>query len=192
MIASITGQASYIGDDHVVISINGIGLKVFAPGLLLSQLKIGQSISLYTYLVVREDLLALYGFESAQQRDLFVMLIGVSGIGPKTGLAILSNLTIDQIKKAVIENHPEILSRVPGIGGKTAPKIVLFLQGKFSDSEILKGLSTNSEVDTEVLQALTNLGYSVLESQAALQSIPRDAPEDVESRLKLALQYFAR
>lgn len=192
MIASITGKASFIGEDHLVISVGGIGLKVFAAKTLLVGVKTSQSISLFTHLIVREDLLALYGFESSQQRDLFIMLTNVSGIGPKTGLAILSNLSIDQIKQAVINNQPEILSRVPGIGSKTAPKIVLYLQGKFSAADTLAGLSGNTEIDTEVLQALTNLGYSVLESQAALQSIPRDTPSDVETRLKMALQYFTK
>jgi Holliday junction DNA helicase RuvA len=192
MIASITGQASYVGEDHVVVSISGIGLKVSTPKTLLTQIKIGQQISLFSYLVVREDLLALYGFETMQQRDLFTLLISVNGIGPKTGLAILSNLSIDQIKRAVINNQPEILSKVPGIGSKTAPKIILYLQGKFTDSDTLQSLSGNTDVDTEVLQALTNLGYSVLEAQSALQSLSRDAPQEVETRLKSALQYFSK
>lgn len=192
MIVSLTGQTSYLGQDHVVISINGVGFKIFAPKPLLAQMKIGQPISLFTHLVVREELLALYGFETIQQRDLFTILINVNGIGPKTGLAIISNLSIDQIKGAVVSNQPEILSKVPGIGGKTAAKIVLSLQGKFSDADTLGSLGMNTDVDTEVLQALTNLGYSVLEAQTALQSIPRDTPQEVEIRLKQALQYFSK
>jgi Holliday junction DNA helicase RuvA len=140
---------------------------------------------------VREDQLALYGFLTAEERDLFVHLIGVAGIGPKTGLATLSALTPDSARRAISMDQPEIFSKVPGIGKKTAQKIILDLQGKIQPLEPLEAASRLDDVDTEVLEALTALGYSVVEAQAALQSVGREESPDVEERLRKALQYFS-
>ena len=158
---------------------------------LIQQVKPGQSINLHTYLVVREDALALYGFETQEGRDYFKLLLGVSGIGPRLAVTILSTLTPEAIRRAVFSEQAEIFSRVPGVGMKTAQKILFNLQDKISSEEGYEPLAVMSEVDSEVMGALISLGYSVVEAQAALQSIPRDAPEDVETRLRMALVYFS-
>ena len=191
MISNVHGTISFIEDDALVVEIGGIGLKIHATKSTCKQAKTGERIYLYTHLVVREEILALYGFESQEERDLFSMFLGVSGIGPKTGLSILSTLNPDSIRKAILEGQVEILSRVPGIGKKTAAKVLLQLQGKIPVDSILGGNLVSSDVDTRVFEALTSLGYSVVEAQSALQSIPKDTACEVEERLKLALKYFS-
>jgi holliday junction DNA helicase RuvA len=114
----------------------------------------------------------------------------VSGVGPKMGLAILSTLSVEQLRAAVMREEAAILTRVPGIGKKTAEKIVFELKGKMGDS-VLQGLTVVDDTDAEVLGALTSLGYSVVEAQSAIQAIPRDAPRDIETRVLMALQYFS-
>lgn len=189
MIASIAGEVLEILPDGLVIGVGGIGLRVSAPGPLRDRVQKGESIFLKTYLVVREDALNLYGFDTTEARDYFVMLLGVNGVGPRIALAILSVLSIDVIRRSVLHEQAEVFSRVPGVGRKTAQKIILYLQGKLGGEEELEPAIT--DVEGEVIGALTSLGYSIVEAQAALQSIPRDAPQDVETRLRLALKYFS-
>ena len=141
-------------------------------------------------LVVRQDALSLYGFETRDERELFILLLQVDGIGPKSALAVLSTLTPDAIRRAVFHEQAEIFTRVPGVGRKTAQKILLQLQDRIPAVAGLEP-AAYTDADSEVLSALTALGYSVVEAQAALQSIPRDTPADVEARLRAALQYFA-
>jgi Holliday junction DNA helicase RuvA len=193
MIASIAGEINEITNDSLVIVLGGLGLRVFVPSPLRNRLRVGEHASLTTYLVVREDALSLYGFDNAEERDFFVLLLGVNGVGPRIALACLSVLTTDAIRRAVVSEQSEIFARVPGVGKKTAQKILLHLQGRIQGGESISGFGISvSEVDTEVLSALTSLGYSVIEGQTAIQAIPKDAPSDIESRLRLALQYFSR
>ncbi len=117
--------------------------------------------------------------------------MGVSGIGPRLALAVLSTLTPESIRRAVFHEQPEIFSRVPGVGRKTAQKIQFHLQDRLPEEEGLAPFGRISDVDTEVLEALTALGYSVVEAQAAIQAMPRETPEEVEIRLRAALQYFS-
>ncbi len=191
MISSVRGKVAQIETDHLVIEIGGVGLSVAVPAPLVDKAEVGRSLFLYTTLVVREDSLSLYGFETQETRELFHMLMGVSGVGPRLALAILSTLTPDAIRRAVFQEQPEIFSRVPGVGKKTAQKIHFHLQDRMPVGEGLAPVARLTDVDTEVLEALTTLGYSVVEAQAALQSIPRDTPQEVETRLRLALQYFS-
>jgi len=170
--------------------VGGVGLRVFAPTPLRTRLKVGEATFLFTHLVVREDALTLYGFDSQSDRDLFNMLLGVDGVGPRVALSVLSTLTLDAVQRAVFADEAEILGRVPGVGKKTAQKIALHLKDKLKPTDTLNQLAAMSDADSEVLAALTSLGYSVVEAQAAIQSIPKDAPKDVEARLRITLQYF--
>jgi len=192
MIASISGRISEKFKDSAVILVNGVGFQVFVPAPLLDQLRLGENTRLYTQLVVRQDSLTLYGFENVESRELFEILIGVSGIGPRLALSMLSTLEPETIERAVYNEQAEVFSRVPGIGTKTSRKILLHLQDKIPSIERLKPMVVISDADAEVVGALTALGYSVVEAQAALQAIPRDAPQDVEVRLRIALQYFSK
>ena len=191
MIATINGNITQVELGSLVVEVGGVGLQVYVPDPISDQVKAGQTLFLQTYLVVREDALALYGFDTREGRDYFKLLLGVSGIGPRLAVTILSSLTPEAIRRAVFSEQPEIFSRVPGVGAKTAQKISFNLQDKIPKDAGYEPLAAMSDADSEVLSALVALGYSVVEAQAALQSIPRDAPEDVESRLRLALVYFS-
>ncbi len=190
MIATLRGEITQIEDNAVTVEVGGVGLRVFVPAPLRTRLRVGETALLYTHLIVREDALTLYGFETQADRELFRMLLGVDGVGPKVSLAVLSTLTVDTVQRAVFSEDSDILSRVPGVGKRTAQKIVLHLHGKLKPSDALEQVAAMSDRDSEVLAALTALGYSVVEAQTAIQSLPKDAPADVEERLRLALTYF--
>ncbi|HUI88059.1 MAG TPA: Holliday junction branch migration protein RuvA [Anaerolineales bacterium] len=190
MIATLRGEVSQIEDNAIIIEVGGVGLRVFVPAPLRGHLKAGEAILLYTHLIVRQDALTLYGFESQPDRELFGMLLSVDGVGPKVALSVLSTLTLDAVQRAVFTEEPELLSRVPGVGKKTSQKIILYLHDRLKPADALAKVAALSDRDGEVLAALTALGYSVVEAQTAIQSLPKGAPDDVEERLRLALQNF--
>ncbi len=190
MIATVTGEISQILDGQVVVEVGGVGLLLSLTENTCRNCHLGMKRAFHTYLVVREDVLALYGFETAEERDLFVLLIGVAGVGPKIALASLSTLTPEAVRQAIAADQPEVFARVPGIGKKTAQKIILDLQGKVQPLEPFEAVSRMDEVDTEVLEALIALGYSIVEAQAAVQSLGKNEEENAEERLRKALQYF--
>ena len=146
---------------------------------------------LHTTLIVREDSLTLYGFDTTTERDVFDTLISISGIGPKTGLAILSTLSLDSLRNAVVGDRAEILTRVPGIGNKSAQKILIELKDKLKFGLDTVPASPFDDVNSDVLDTLVALGYSIVEAQTAIQSLPKDAPPNVEDRVRMALSYFA-
>jgi Holliday junction DNA helicase RuvA len=191
MIASLNGRISEVFDDSIVVEVSGVGMLVYVPAHVISQVRQGENAKFFTQLILRQDSLTLYGFESIESREIFQLLVGVNGVGPRLGLAILSTLDADTIKRAVINEQVEVFSRVPGVGKKTAQKILLHLQDKIPTLEGFGPIVAVSDLDAEVMGALTALGYSIVEAQTAVQSIPRDAPQDVEERLKIALQYFS-
>lgn len=192
MIASIQGNIIQKGVDYLVVNLNGLGIQVFTTKETCETTNIGDIKFFHSQLIVREESLTLFGFESEIEREYFNLLLGVNGVGIRLALSIISTLSIDAINRAVGSEQFEVFSRVPGVGKKTAQKIAIHLQGKINiDSEIIGIKSTYQDVDLEVLQALTSLGYSVVEAQSALQYIPKDAPKDVEERLRIALQYFS-
>jgi len=175
--------------ETVIIDINGLGFEVFVPKPLLSETEAGDLLYLYTYMLVREDNISLYGFASLEEKQFFLQFLTVGGIGPKLSLSILSSLSIDNIRSAILSEKPDYFSRVPGVGKKTAQKIIIQMQGKLPDSDGL-AIRSITDVDDAVVDALISLGYSVVEAQTALQTIPKDTPDDVETKLRVALQYF--
>jgi Holliday junction DNA helicase RuvA len=191
MIASINGRVAERRDDSLVIEVGGVGFEIFALAEICRQAEIGKPISLQTYLVVRENELSLYGFSTREEREFFMLLLGVNGVGPRLALAVLSALTPNAIRRAVFSDQPEMFNRVSGVGKTTAQKIMLHLKNKIKDVDGLEAAAGLDDLDTEVIGALTALGYSIVEAQAALQSIPKDAPRDLETRLRLALTYFS-
>lgn len=190
MISSLLGELQQKEDNSLIVAVGGVGLRVAVPKGLAERLNIGEKVFLHTHLIVRENELSLYGFESAEDRKLFTTLLGVDGVGPKVALSVLSTLTIDAIQRAIFSDEPELLSRVPGVGKKTAQKMALYLKDRLKPDDALSRVASMSDVDSEVLAALTALGYSVVEAQSAIQSIAKDAPQDVGDRLRIALQYF--
>lgn len=190
MISSLTGTILSTTHDAIILDVHGVGFEVFVNKNMLVDHQAGDHLQLLTFMVIRQDLLALYGFETNEEKAVFNLLIGADGVGPKLAMAILSNLSMDNIRNAVLAEKPEYFVRVPGVGKKTAQKIVIHLQGKFPDIGI-HTTSSPSSSDDEVIDSLVALGFSVVEAQTAVQSIPRDFSEDIEERLRYALQFFS-
>ncbi len=188
MIASIRGIVNFIGKDHVVLVVGGIGLRVFVPRPVLeSSSALGRSLNLHTHLVVKETELSLYGFESEEDLMLFEVLLDVNGVGPKVGLAILSTMSPDVLRGAIAREEPAVLQRVPGIGKKTSERIMFHLRDKLDLTAEMGSRPFVSDLDGDVIDVLTTLGFSIVESQTALQQIPRDTT-DLNERVQLALQ----
>lgn len=190
MIYSLSGKVFAITNDAIILDVNGVGFEVFVNRNLLDQHQPGDHLQLLIHMVIRQDLLALYGFESNEEKSVFNLLLGADGVGPKLAMAILSNLSMDNIRNAVLAEKPEYFVRVPGVGKKTAQKIIIHMQGKFPD--IAGYVQTDARSgDDEVIDSLVALGFSVVEAQTAVQSIPKDFSEDIEERLRYALQFFS-
>jgi Holliday junction DNA helicase RuvA len=150
----------------------------------------GQPVEFFTHLHVRENELALYGFLTKDELALFRLLLSVSGVGPKVALAMLGTVSPGALRQAVVQEEPALLSRVPGIGPKTAKAIIFHLKDKITPTEAAAA-PLLSDDDAEVIAALTALGFSLVEAQTALQSVPRDEGLPVEERVRQALAYFA-
>jgi Holliday junction DNA helicase RuvA len=189
MIASIQGHVAANGADHLVVVTGGIGFKIFVPLSALGR-PLGDDVLLHTILIIRENDFSLYGFPTISEREFFEQVISVSGIGPKTGLAILSTLTVEHLRSAVATGKTDMLTRVPGVGKKTAEKIIFELKDKLKGASgiIVTGGVDNTNLD--IIDALTALGYSVAEAQAAIAALPPDAPKDFEGKMRAALSYF--
>jgi holliday junction DNA helicase RuvA len=191
MIASLSGIVRHSAENAVILDVGGVGLSIQVPrGVAESCPAVGAPFFLYTEFVVREESLALYGFTSLDQRQLFQHLLQVSGVGPRLALTLLSHLSDEVLRAAVGNNQPEVLARVPGIGRKTAEKLIFHLKDRLG--QVVELPRPLVSADAEVLAVLTGLGYSTGEAQAAIQTIPSDAAEDVEARVRLALQHFMR
>ncbi|MBI5126313.1 MAG: Holliday junction branch migration protein RuvA [Candidatus Taylorbacteria bacterium] len=188
MIGSLTGTVIYHDLKYIILNVGGVGYKVYGtPDVLLktSESK-NTEITLWTYLVVRDTALDLYGFTTRNELSFFELLITVSGIGPKTALGILSVASIDMIQSAIHQNDTSLLTKVSGIGKKNAEKIVLELKDKVDDI----GHENNAEArstDNDTIEALKSLGYSPAEIRDALKKIDRSVT-DTGARVKAALK----
>ena len=191
MIASIQGKLLVIGEDHLIVDVGGIGYQVFVPAPLLVKSRRGEKTSLFTHLIVRQDALTLFGFQDQEDLFIFQQLIKVNGVGPRLALETLSTHSSEIIKRGVLQKQEAIFSQVPGIGKKTAQKILLSLEDRIPYDEEFAVEPEVEGINAEVQEALISLGYSVLEAQAALQNVPNDAPLDLETRLTLALRHFS-
>jgi holliday junction DNA helicase RuvA len=192
MIAKLTGIVSDIGPRYAVIDVGGIGYKVSVTDDALHSLKIGAKIALMTYLAVREDALDLYGFASKKEKDFFQLLIGVSGIGPKSALNILSLVTADTLLSSIQTGSVAHLVKVSGIGKKTAEKIVLELRDKLGSiadmgMEFAAGMSS----DMDAILALQALGYDADEAREALKKIGKEIV-DIGDKVKAALKQLGK
>jgi Holliday junction DNA helicase RuvA len=192
VIAGVRGNLEAVGVDWVIIDVHGVALRVSVPASTVNRLPaIGQPLRLSTYLYLREDAIALYGFLTPDELALFEQLIGVTGVGPKLALAMLSAAPSDQLRQAIASENLDNLTRIPGIGKKLAGRLILELRGKLTAPEAAPSApATPSDVD--LIEALVGLGYAPADAQAALKSLPKDRAIDLEERLRLALQYFAR
>ncbi len=191
MIASLHGKLESLGSDGATINVGGVGFQVYMPTSTLSTLgKIGEEVKLHTYLHLREDNAALYGFASTDELGLFQNLISVSGLGPKLALAMLSAMNIEKLTMAIATSSADLLTEVPGIGKKMASRLILELKEKIGAGWITTPAVQLAEENAEVLAALTSLGYSVSEATRAVASLPPDSKLSLEDKVKQALAYF--
>ena len=190
MISSLTGQVTGLSEKALTMDVQGVGFEVFATPAVLSGAKIGQPISLRTYLHMKEDGVELYGFSNDAERTFFKQLITISGVGPKSALGILSAASVDEIKRAVVAGDASLLQKVYGVGRKTAERIVVELKEKL-ELEVLAGTGGFTSGDSGILEALMGLGYSALEAREALRHVPASATE-AEDRLKAALKALGK
>jgi holliday junction DNA helicase RuvA len=190
MIASLSGPIQFIGSDNLVVNVGGVGIRVSVPQTVLEDVGgVGRKIFLHTHLIVREQELSLYGFESAEDLQLFEVLLTVNGVGPKVALAILSTLSPELLKSAIMREETAVLQRVPGIGKKTAERMMFQLRDKLDLSGVETAVPLVTDIDADVIDFLTGLGFSIVEAQTALQNIPREA-KSVDERVQYALQYM--
>lgn len=191
MIAGLRGILEQAQDSAVVVNVGGISYQAFVPASTFRRLApIGGEVHLHTYLHVRQDTMALYGFATAQEREAFGQLVSVSGVGPKAALAILSALTPDNLREAIAAGNLDALTSIPGIGKKMASRLILELKGKLALPPP-SARAPLSPLDAEVMAALTNLGYSSDQARAALGSLPTDRLLDTEERIRLALRFLS-
>ena len=198
MYSYIKGELVEIAEDLIVVEANNIGYNIHVPGQVLSYLpERGSDVKIYTYLYIREDAMMLYGFLTRDDLNVFKLLLGVSGIGPKGALAILSVMTTDDLRFAVLGDDEKTIAKAPGIGAKTAKRLILELKDTFEsalehngESGSVPGQGTNA-VKNEAVQALTALGYSSSEALKALQNVEITDGMDVETVLKQALKQMA-
>jgi len=190
MIAGLHGTLESRGSNWAIIKVGGVSLQVYMPASTLSTLgPIGNEVHLHTHLHVREESLALYGFASQQELELFQMLIGVTGVGPKASLAMLSAMNANDLALAIATGNVDLLTQVPGIGKKIASRLILELKGKLES--IWVGAAVSAEGNAEVIAALVSLGYSPSEAAAAIAAIPDSPDLTTEDKIRLALQHFA-
>lgn len=191
MIATVQGIVAHRDHGSIVLVVGGVGLDITTTHTATDMCQEGETVFLFTRLIVREDMLALFGFSSETERDMFDLLLRVSGVGPKLAIHILSSLSLDNLRSAIASDKPEMLMRVPGVGKKTAQKIVLELKDKMPTSIDGMPIGEFDMTNNDVMDALTSLGFSIIEAQSAVQSLPASAPKDVQERIRLCLQYLS-
>jgi Holliday junction DNA helicase RuvA len=191
MIGKLTGLLTDKNPPQVLVDCNGVGYEVDVPMSTFYNLPgVGEKVSLLTHFVVREDAQILYGFASGSEREAFRQLIRISGVGPRTALAVLSGMSVADIAHAVTTQDAARLVKVPGIGKKTAERLLLELKGKIgADLGPAHAIAT-SDAQVDILQALVALGYSDKEAQAALRSLPKDV--GVSEGIKQALKALTK
>ncbi|MDK2823834.1 MAG: holliday junction helicase RuvA [Clostridia bacterium] len=194
MIAYIKGKVIKKSLNSIIIATNGIGYEVFIPLNNLARIFQGDELELYTYLHIREDLMQLYGFFDWAEREVFLLLINVSGVGPKAALAILSHISVKQLQVAIASGDIQLLTKLPGIGKKTAQRLVVELkdkmQGSLSDGE---DVTEDFITDNEIIAALTSLGYQVAEVKKIIPQLLKENPDADETTLiKKGLQILAK
>lgn len=193
MIAAVEGVLVSKGNNRVIVKSGMISFMLNVPGSTIDRLgNTGSTVSLHTHLYVREDNISLYGFSSAQELSIFEQLITVSGIGPKVALALLTTLNPEQITNAIMSGDANLISQVPGIGKKTAGRVIIDLKGKLEkgwEGDIIPSIT---QADSDAVAALTGLGYSIREASQALSNVTQTEGMTVEDKVRLALQQLAK
>lgn len=190
MIVSIRGVLEATGPDWVQVQVGGVTLQIFVPAASIGHLgSVAEAVSLHTHLRFRDEQPVLYGFTTRGALDLFVLLNGVSGVGPRISLALLSSLGEAGVRQAISSEDVANLCSAPGVGRRTAGRIILELKGALDAGEAIAPVET-ADLDSEVIAALTALGYSQNEARQAVGSLEKGAELTLEDRIRLALQQF--
>lgn len=191
MISSLQGKIGSISNEYAIIDVNGIGFLVYMPTSALTTIGIpGNEVKIFTHLHLREDNVSLYGFTSTEELWLFETLITVSGLGPRLALAMLSALSPAQLTTAIATGSTEMLETVSGIGKKVANRIILELKDKIGSGWIATPAMEIARENTDVLAALTSLGYTAAEATKAIANLPSTEETNLEDKIKTALQYL--
>jgi Holliday junction DNA helicase RuvA len=189
MIAKIKGKIAFFRDNYVVVDVAGVGYKIFVTEFAMGKIAGKEEIELFTHTYVREDMLSLYGFLTLDELGMFEMLISISGIGPKAAIGILTIAEPKTIRTAIITGDSSILTRVSGVGKKTAERVILELKNRIAE---LPGEDQGAaRADSEAIEALTSLGYSVSQAREALKSVP-EKTKDVSERVREALKRLGK
>lgn len=189
MIGFLRGKIEFLKDGHIVVDVNGVGYKVYLTNFALGKIAGKENIELFIHTHVREDILALYGFLTREELDMFELLISVSGVGPRSAIGILSIADPKTIRTAIVNEDPSILTKVSGVGKRTAERVIVELKNKVADLSV--GEKEEVVADSDALEALTSMGYSVTEAREALKGVSKDV-KDVGERVKLALKNLGR
>ena len=202
MIAFVRGTAVDMTENSVIVEAGGIGYEIYMTGTDLSQIHMGEEVKIHTYFNVREDGMQLYGFRSKDDLQMFKLLLGVNGVGPKAAVGVLAGITADELRFAILSDDVKTLSKAPGIGKKTAQKLILELKDKMKledafelklaheQEKAVAGLGEISDGRQEAVEALVALGYSSTDALRAVRKVTDVAPDDVEGLLKAALKNF--
>lgn len=188
MIARLEGTVLSIEEGALILDVGGVGFLVHVSPRI--EVQPGELLALHTHFQVRENDMTLYGFVEPEEKALFELLLGVSGVGPKVALSLLSTLSTDIVRQAILNRQPEALSRAPGVGRKTAEAIVLHLKDKITRQA--GATATVTEDDMDVIAALTALGFSLVEAQRAVQQLPRHESLPVEEKIRRCLALLGR
>ena len=199
MIAFVRGIATDMTENSVIVETGGIGYEIYMTGEGLSQLHMGEEVKIHTYFQVREDAMQLYGFLKKDDLQMFKLLLGVNGVGPKAAMGVLSGITADELRFAVLSDDVKTLSKAPGIGKKTAQKLILELKDKLKLEDAFelklaheqeKAVASGEASDgrQEAVAALVALGYSSTDALRAVRKVTEVSPDDVEGLLKAALK----
>ena len=202
MIAFVRGTAVDMTENSVIVEAGGIGYEIYMTGTDLSQIHMGEEVKIHTYFNVREDAMQLYGFRSKDDLQMFKLLLGVNGVGPKAAVGVLAGITADELRFAILSDDVKTLSKAPGIGKKTAQKLILELKDKMKLEDAFelklaheqeKAVAGHGEISDgrqEAVEALVALGYSSTDALRAVRKVTDVAPDDVEGLLKAALKNF--
>lgn len=202
MIAFVHGTAVDMTENSVIVEAGGIGYDIYMTGTDLSNIHMGEEVKIHTYFSVREDAMKLYGFRSKDDLQMFKLLLGVNGVGPKAAVSVLAGITADELRFAILSDDVKTLSKAPGIGKKTAQKLILELKDKMKledafelklaheQEKAVAGLGEISDGRQEAVEALVALGYSSTDALRAVRKVTDVAPDDVEGLLKAALKNF--
>lgn len=201
MINYIKGEIAEVDENRIVVEVNSMGFQIYVPSTVMNRVSVGCEVKIYTYMSVKEDDISLYGFLSQDDLKMYKLLLGVNGIGPKAALGVLSALTSDELRFAVLSEDAASIAKAPGIGKKTAQKLILELKDKLSlqeafeqklshHKENIQGTDVNADAVSEAVQALVALGYSSSEALKAVKTSDVKSCMSVEQILKAALKHL--